>query len=80
MLTIMDYKVIEIKLLLAGVLRMLETKLLTALKRETETITTIITMTIINLIPTLKRELKICFVNPQGFVFKKIVTQQKIQK
>jgi hypothetical protein len=69
MLTIMDYKVIEIKLLVAGVLRMLETKLLTALKRETEIITTIIT--IINLIIVLRMELKICFVNPQGFVFKK---------
>jgi len=73
MLIIMDYKVIEIKLLMAEVLRMSETKLLTVLKRKTEIITTIITMTIINPIITLKRELKICFVNLQGFVFKKMV-------
>jgi hypothetical protein len=64
---------------MAEVLRMSETKLLTVLKRETETITTIM-VTPINLILTLKMGLKICFVNPQGFVFKKIVTQQKIQK
>lgn len=74
MLITMDYKVIKIKLLMAEVLRISETKLLIVLKRGIAIITTTITITLINLIITLKIALEICFVNLQGFVFKKILT------
>ncbi|MFM7572872.1 MAG: DUF4214 domain-containing protein [Snowella sp.] len=65
------------QVLMAEVLRMSETKLPIVLKRGIAIITTTITITLINLIITLKMALEICFVNLQGFVFKKILTRPK---